>query len=246
MLSLRLVLTCALVLGALPTAAGAITITFSGKAHGEIVDTDFAAQGLSTITTTNIGGGPNLGIMFDTNLTGTPDPDLEDPWSGGNLPSLTDLGNILIIQENSTGCGDDICDNPDDEGSRPAGDFELVFSVPIISFGFDLIDVDDTTGEDGSIVFHDGISTFSIAWSDFESGSGSSFEVAGMVFGDNFINRIPEIAPSAVGLTKFDKIVINMGGSGGIDNLVFIPEPSTAVLLGIGMLGFVAFARRRA
>ena len=108
-------------------------------------------------------------------------------------------------------------------------------------FGFDLIDVEDTTNENGSIVFHDGLSTFTITWDDYESGG--AFEVAGLVFGDNFINRIPEITPGDVGLTKFDKVVINMGGSGGIDNLV-IPEPATALLLALGCAGFGILRRR--
>ncbi|MGH0031968.1 MAG: PEP-CTERM sorting domain-containing protein [Myxococcota bacterium] len=233
-----------LLLAALP-AASTTTITFSGTAHGEVVDTDFAGQGLASIVVTNIGGGPNLGITFDTTETGTMDPDLEDPWSGGNLPSNTLLGNILVIQENATGCGDDVCDVPDDEGTRPAGSIELIFSQPVTTFGFDLIDVEGTSGpddENGSIVFHDGLSTFTITWDDFESGG--AFEVAGLVFGNNHINRIPEISPGDVGLTKFDKVVINMGGSGGIDNLI-IPEPATALLVALGCAGF-AVARRRA
>ena len=216
-------------------------IDFEGTAHGEVVDTDFAASGLVLITTTNIGGGPDLGITFDTNETGTMDPDLEDPWSLGNISGL-DLGNILVIQENSTGCGDDICDVPDDEGSRPAGSFEFLFNTPITFFGFDLIDVDGTGVENGSITFFDGLSSFTIDWSDFEAGG--AFEVAGLVFGDNSANRIPEITAGDVGLTQFDRIVIDMAGSGGIDNLV-IPEPGTAALLGLGCLG-LAFARRRA
>ena len=82
--------------------------------------------------------------MFDTTTSGTSDPDLEDPWSGGNLASTTILENILIIQENSIGCGDDICDVPDNEEGPPAGSFEIVFGNAVSSIGFDLIDIDDT------------------------------------------------------------------------------------------------------
>ena len=70
--------------------------------------------------------------------------------------------------------------------------------------------------EDGSIVFHDGGSSFTILWSDLELGG--AFAVPGLVFGNNSANRIPEITAASVGLTQFDRIVINMGGSGGIDN----------------------------
>ena len=231
----------------LPHAALATLVTFDepGLVHGTVVDTDFAALGITSITTTNIGGGPDLGVIFDSDFAGsTSDSDLLNPWAGGNLMGDTSAGNILIIQENSTGCGDDVCNNPDDEGSRPAGDFDIVFAQPQLSFGFDLFDVDNATAEDGNIVFYDGASSFTVEWTDLEDGSGSPFEVAGVVYGDNFANRIPEILPADVGLTQFDRIVINMGGSGAIDNLLFVPEPATGVLV-LGGLALLGATRRR-
>lgn len=231
----------------LPYSALATLVTFDepGLVHGTVVDTDFVALGITSITTTNIGGGPDLGVIFDSDFAGsTSDSDLLNPWAGGNLMGVTTNGNLLIIQENSTGCGDDVCDNPDDEAGRPAGDFDIIFAQPQLSFGFDLFDVDNSTAEDGNIVFYDGGSTFTIEWVDFEAGSGSPFEVAGMVFGDNFANRIPEIVPADVGLTQFDRIVINMGGSGAIDNLLFVPEPATGVLV-LGGLALLGATRRR-
>lgn len=225
-------------------ASATTTITFSGLANGEIVDVDFAGLGLDSITTTNTGGGPDFGIIFDSTVPSFDDGDLEGPpWSVGNLAPATVLGNILIIQENSTGCGDDICDIPDDEASRPAGDFDLSFATtPITSFGWDMVDVENTFDENGSIVFHDGLSTFTITWDDLELGG--AFAVAGLVFGNNSANRIPEITAASVGLSQFDRIVINMGGSGGIDNLV-IPEPGTGLLvLAGGVLGLIARRRR--
>ena len=231
----------------LPGAAVATTtITFSefGVVHGEVVDTDFASLGLDSIITTNIGGGPDLGVVFDSLLMGTNDGDLEGPpWNVGNLAPNTVLGNILIIQENSSGCGDDVCDVPDDEGSRPAGSFDLSFATtPITSFGFDIVDVEDTTAENGSIVFYDGAASFTISFDELEVGG--AFEVAGLVFGNNSANRIPEITAASLGLSQFDRIVINMGGSGGIDNLV-IPEPGTGLLVLMGGALGLAVRRRR-
>ena len=246
----RLAFMCALAIAGLilPLHASATTVTFDADAslvHGRVVDSDFAGQGITSITTTNIGGGPSLGVIYDSDFGGpTTDPDPLNPWAGRNIAGATDNGNLLIIQENSTGCGDDICNDPDDEGSRPAGSFDILFALPQASFGFDLLDVEDTTNENGSIVFYDGLSTFSISWSDFEAGSGSAFEVAGMVFGNNFGNRIPEITAGDVGLTKFDRVVINMGGSGAIDNLVFTPEPGTVLLI-VGGLALLAARTRR-
>ena len=245
---LRSLRVCAVALLALApgAAAATTTITFSefGLVNGEVVDTDFASLGLDSITTTNIGGGPNLGIIFDSMTPSFDDGDLEGPpWTVGNLAPSTSLGNILIIQENSTGCGDDVCDVPDDEGTRPAGSFDLSFaSAPITSFGFDLIDVEGTTAENGSIVFHDGLATFTITFDDLELGG--AFAVAGLVFGNNSANRIPEITAASVGLSQFDRVVINMGGSGGIDNLV-IPEPGTGLLVIAGGALGLALRRRR-
>ncbi|MEE8474748.1 MAG: hypothetical protein V3T01_05315, partial [Myxococcota bacterium] len=140
-------------------SADAAMIDFDSLQHGEIVDTDFVMSFGVEISAENVGGGPDLAVGFDTTETGTRDPDLEaDPfWSGGNI-QYEALGIILIIQENDFGCGDDICDYPDDEGSRPAGQFIFDFEalgVPISEFGFDLIDVEGVGShqENGAVVF---------------------------------------------------------------------------------------------
>jgi hypothetical protein len=227
-------------------ASGITIVTFSGFTHGEIVDTDFAAQGITSITVDNFRvGGPDLGVIFDS-ANGSSDPDLEDPWSGGNLPSTTVLGNILIIQENTTGCGDDICDLPDDEATRPAGEFDILFSSAVGLFGFDLIDVEDTvlppTGERGSIDFYDGATVATLDWTDLVTRDGT------ISFGNNTANRVSPFTPFEVStltgqtLSQFDRVVITMGGSGAIDNLV-IPEPATAVLLLAGLLGLYGLRR---
>ena len=243
----------------LPGAASAIptqTIDFEGFAHGEIIDTDYAAQGITSFTITNLGGGPDLGVVGDTSMPFAMDPDLEGPpasmWDVGNLAPDTVLGNILFIQENSIGCqaGEapgtalDICDNPDDEGSRPAGSIDILFSEAINTFGWDIIDVDSVIDELGTIVFHDGATTASLDWIDLQMRDNT------IVYGNNSANRIIAFTPAEVTaltgttITQFDRIVINMGGSGAIDNLV-IPEPGTAVLLISGMLGMAWFRRRR-
>jgi hypothetical protein len=241
----------------LPSAANAITtLTFSGFANGEIVDVDFVPQGISTIATTNLGAGPNFGITADSGMMFNMDPDLEGPpiknWSAGNLPSNTALGNILIIQTNSTGCAAgqapgsalDICDDPNDEGARPAGNFDITFTLPVDVFGFDLVDVENLIDEPGSIDFYEGLTSASLSWAQLQTRDGT------IVWGDNSANRINSLTPAEVTLltgtamTTFDRIVINMGGSGAIDNLV-IPEPGTAGLLVLGMLGLAAMGRSR-
>lgn len=229
----------------LAAPASAVTINFDeigSLTHGSIINTQFAPFGIDSITVTNIGGGPDLGVIFDTGFGGsTSDEDLLTPFDGGNLAGM-EIGQALIIQENTTGCGDGVCNNPDDEGSRPAGNFDIAFTTSVLSFGFDIVDVDSTTAELGNVMFFDGASSVTIQWTDFEAGG--AFAVPGLVFANNFANRIPEITAAELGLSQFDRIVINMGGSGAVDTFTFlpIPEPTTAILFGLGL---AALATRR-
>jgi hypothetical protein len=228
-------------LGLAAQGASALTIvTFEGLSHGRIVDTDFAAQGISQIITNNPNRSFDFGVIFDTTRTGTADPDLEDAWNGGNLASATVLGNILIIQENNTGCGDDVCNSPDDEGNRPGGSFDIRLSSAISGFGFDLIDVESETVEGGAITFYDGANSVTRTWVQLMAADPS------IVWGDNYANRIGVMQAASLGLTQFDRIVIALGGSGGIDNLVLdddfppVPEPAGAALVGALLAGLAA------
>jgi hypothetical protein len=243
--SLFLVATLSLI--AAPSAF-ALTLDFEdvGFGHGTVIT---SSKGVS-IATTNVGGGPNLGVTFDTNLLGTQDSDLqrispglsggEAGWRSGNLAPSTDLGNILIIQERTEGCDTGTCRDPDDEGSRPAGHFDFDFSSlgTFDRFSFDLVDVDDATAEMGSVEFFLGAVSQGLV------GFESFLSDASVVYGDNSANHIDE---SFFGnSTPFDRVRISMGGSGGIDNLVVnpVPEPNSALLYAVGF-GVAAVARRK-
>ena len=45
-------------------------------------------------------------------------------------------------------------------------------------------------------------------------------------------------------VTSFDEVRIMLGGSAAIDNVNFVPEPGTAGLVGLGLLGLIAAAHR--
>ena len=227
-------------------AAATTVIDFEGFAHGTVLSTQIGGL---TITVDNVGGGPDLGVIFNTAETGTSDADLEGPpnssWAAGNLAPGTELNNILIIQENSTGCGDGVCDDPDDEGSRPAGTIQIDFdfNIDFDEFGYDHVDNEGTPSPEGtSITFAlGGVNLATVNYAQYTNGS--AFNVTGWVFGNHTANRVPVGTFSSLS-GSFNRIIISMGGSGGIDNLV-VPEPTTALLIGMGLLGMAAGARWR-
>lgn len=212
--------------------ASALPVTFSGLTHGELVN---GVPGIG-IAVSNPHG-PDQAIVFDAGETGTADPDLQGPtWSGGNLPTSTVLGNMLIIAENlGDGNGDGFVDSPDDQAG--GGTISLFFDSPVAGFGLDLVDIEET--ETGMLVFYDsgGVShTATFA---------SLVARDGAVFGNRTLNRIAPFTASDFG-GDFVQVDVVLAGSGAIDNLVTptVPEPGTALLLGAALVGGLALRRR--
>ncbi|MEM9372114.1 MAG: hypothetical protein AAGA55_00585 [Planctomycetota bacterium] len=218
-------------------AASADLIDFEDFEHGRIIDTQYESLGVS-VSAINFNRSFDLAVAFNTNLDGTRDPDLEGPWTGGNLPADTDIGNILIVQENNNGIGDGIADRPDDEGRRAAGQLIFDFDRVFWNIGFDLVDLEDATSETSSIeLFRGGSSVASIGFEEFESGGDYD---RGAAYGDNSLNRIDPIAIAG----GFDRAVFTLGGSAGIDNVFYsLPSPGVTMLLGVS--GIMASRRRR-
>ena len=146
-------------LGLTATAAQAETvITFDELVHGQRVTANmYESQGVRI-------GVENYSKSFDKAVAlrhphprpaGPADDDLLEPWNGGNLVG-TDLGNVLIIQENNN-FRNGVAVNPDDEGSRPAGEFRFNFTAGVTSFGLDLVDIEGPSeyGNGGGVPRHD-------------------------------------------------------------------------------------------
>jgi len=225
---------------ALAGSVQAQTIDFNSLEHGRIVNTQYTSVGVS-ISANNLARSFDLAVAFDTQRTGTADPDLEDAWDRGNIPANTLLGKILIIQENNTGIGDGIANSPDDEGSRPAGELIFNFSRPMTKFGTDIIDVESDVAESGGLKFYRNNNLLAyVTWANFLNPASSYYDPS-IVLGDNSANRIAPIFASRFGVDGFDKVVVKMGGSGGVDNIV-LPTPASAMLLA----GLVGLRRRRA
>lgn len=231
------------------TAQAAI-LDFDAAQHGQIIDTEFVVSHGVTISAINFQNGPNLAIAFDTTRTGTADPDLEDPWAMGNVPTNQKLNKILIIAENSRDAnGDGLIDSPDDQAETAtlgSGEFRFNFATVQRSFGLDLIDVEDEWGLKPWFISYRlaGVEVSRVEFDVFIDPS-SPFFTPGVVFGDNSANRINPMTAQQMNILGFNEVVINMRASGGIDNVSFeaIPEPSSA-LIGMGML-IPLLARRR-
>jgi hypothetical protein len=245
-----------------PSVRADSAIDFSELVHGEIVNSQYLTSHGVGISAVNIGGGPDLALAFDASLNYTRDPDLEGPpWAMGNLAGSpdNDLERFLIIGENAWDWnGDGVIDYPDDEGSRPAGSLIFDFDDPIDSFGFDLVDIEGPSeyGDDSGYVaafFMGGVEIGRVGFGEFIN-SASAFYDPTIVFGNNSANRIQPITAAELGGLEFDKVEVNLGGSGAVDNLTWsnptssqpqIPEPITASLVFLGVVGVASQLRQR-
>jgi hypothetical protein len=241
------------VIAPLAGAGTTTTFDFESLVHGEIVTNQFAP--LMTVSALNPNRPFDIVAAFDTSLMGTADPDLEGPpWAGGNLAisdTETQLGRALIIAENNTGAGDGILDNPDDEGSRPAGQLIFDFASKVSLFGFDVVDIEGNVMEFSRLEFFSaGDSIATVGFDEFTNNA-SSFYDSTIVFGDNTANRISPITADALvaagfadAASGFDRVIIHAGGSSAYDNIV-IPAPSGLLALAGGWLMLAPTRRRR-
>lgn len=270
--TLALTRTAALMLAAvaLPAAAGSVhTIDFEAFSHGEVLANSPTSAapiyemlpgsfvGLTVFNHT----GPDLSVAFDSNLSNTRDPDLEGPnWRTGNLANANPaLGKLLIVQENAmlvenrdqlpgVGLGDIV--KADDEGSKPGGILDFFFPVPIMSFGFDLIDIEANSERDSgytALLFSGNAAVGQINFSDLNSLVGANGSSGALIFGDNSANRVERQSIDAwTGgvASKADRVQFFFNGSGAIDNLSFSAAPSPTAA-GIGLLGLASLCMRR-
>ncbi len=224
----------------LTAAAGhASTIDFEGPVHGTVID-QITADGLVLDIAVENFRGPDIGVVFDSDLRGTTEPDLE----------FDDQGNILIIQKNDVGCDDGICDLPDDQGAKPAGSFQLDFSIAILSFGLDLLDVEPNEAMGSFHFFVEQGGSFmqvgpTVTFEELTDPN-SPFYDPDIEFGDNTANTVSPFSASDFGVSAFDRVVLAMGGSGGLDNLELepVPEPGTVALVSAGLILLAAAGRR--
>jgi hypothetical protein len=210
---------------AIPTPFATVSITPDGPPPGDhiglaIFDSDF--------------GGPNDGL--------------------GDQDLVVDSGNILILQNNElptqTIPGFFDTANDDEDG----GNFNIMFDQPVFMNSIELIDINGG-----------GMLTVSL----FDQGGNSRvYDVPNQWTGDitqpgqpgfqvlDLTTLLPQLGvgpggnATAAEFGAFDptdviNVAISFSGSAAIDNINFVPEPGTALLVGLG-LGALGLRRRRA
>lgn len=217
--------------------------------------------GVVTVDGDNFHNTKDYVVTFDTTRTRTRDRDLEGPngnrnsgWTTGNLKNSKEtLGNILILQEvdrsfsGYTDSSKTVVRRPDDEGRRSggtqrgAGEITFDFNRHVDSFGFTLIDVEETgefNNETGFFaVFSDGNKSTKVSFADLIDKNSIYYDPS-VKFGDNSANRIEALTAAELGLERIERATINFGGSAGVGELEVrgVPSP-TAAIAGIALMG---------
>lgn len=214
--------------------------------HGQVIDNEYATEipgsnGVGvTISATNLISSSDRAVAFDTDAFDSDDPDLWAPFTDINSfagdvdddpqpANQYSPGNVLIIQENTTGCSDGVCNDPDDEGGRPAGALDLVFDTAVTIFSIDFFDIEGA--EDGQSANNE------VRFFDANGNQiGQTFYTPN-TGGDRHWDRL--VFNGDLGIQNVRKVRVEMAGSGGIDNVVGgvadavpVPLPPSLLLFG--------------
>lgn len=236
------------------SAVSATNVDFNDSATGRLITNQYSASHGVTFSGDNYRPtGPDKLVIFKSDRTGTPDLDLEYPWSAGNLaaklPSTpaVHLDKILIIAEDLLDFDHNgLIDHPDDEAQ--GGSIFVKFDTPKSALGFDLIDVELTPQLDSIEFLYQGQSLKTIPFDQFTNPLSPYYDPS-IVWADRSANRISPLTTQRLGIRSFDAVTFRFPECAAIDNLNFIneinvPEPATVGLTLLALGPTLAMRRR--
>ncbi len=228
----------------LSPAAGARVVDFEGLANGQ--ESGSGAHGAAAqpygnlfLLSASSNGAPVQGAaVFDSDPFG--------PNAGSaDRDLLVGLGNILIVQNDSYATQTILgfYDTPNDEERGGTMVFDFRSATELLSL--DLIDIDGHGAAD--VILEDGagyVRTYNVgeSWThDIFAQGPAGWDTL------DFTTLAPQVGEGGGVATAwqdplFDasdvvRLTVNLSGSAGIDNLVFVPAPSALVALAVGLLG---------
>ncbi|MFT2090632.1 hypothetical protein [Paraglaciecola sp. 2405UD69-4] len=242
--------------------------------NGQIVDDEYASAGVS-ITSVNVNNTTSktsddiegIQVAFDTNLSGTEDPDLEynrnrNDYNGTGQYSYTALNidgiqfadtpdNVLIMQNadfindsaNGNTCDAFSCTTPNDEnGTNPAGYFEFTFDTLVDIISLDTFDIEDNGEFVIQFFANDNLVATRVETDKAVGDTVSIFDSADYTVqaGDDTLLTMGDgqFVRQLLNITGIDRLRVQIPGSGAIDNLAF----RTAEVPAPATLSLLAFA----
>ncbi len=212
---------------AAPASALVLDFDFDAQGNpinpGQVIDNEYALWGVD-ISVNNLGGGPNIGVAFDSNNPTGDDFDLRTPNPFLHPTNTVDYNNLLIIQETGFAGGDGNLFplfEPDDEGG--GGIITFLFDDDQIFAETVIVDIEETGGT--LDFYNDNVFIGSVNIAAIGNGSVQTLTFDG---------------------GAYDEMRVNLAGSGAVAQVLTtaIPEPSTYLLLGT-TLGVALFLQRR-
>jgi len=229
-----------LVGGLLGSAVGhAAVLDFEDAMRGQIIDDEYVEDGVRISAYNRRVDGDGLAVIFDTRVKRGPDGDLKGPFTKvGDGPDEDnepyDPGNVLIIQsEKHNVCADPasgFCETPDDEGH--GGAFFFDFAAPVTLWSIDFFDIEDSEDHgnpDSEILLYGADDTLLASFYVPATGGDNTW--------DTFYFD---------GVSDVTRLVVELAGSGAIDNLSYavVPVPAAVWLFGSGLLGLLGVTVR--
>ena len=241
-----------------------IIATAAGSANAAIINIDFSTEDdfiTPLVNGQSVESPDEFGNLFNLNVTGggsggndglaifdTSDPGPND--SGPDPDLLVNLGNALIFQNNGSSQTGDIFDTPNDDAG--GGSMRWTFLSPVEMLSLDLIDINGG-GQQVDVILTDGLGrtrTYDVPslWTnDIDSEGPLGYDTLDLT---TLAGQLGEGGSTATAfedagfdITDVTTMDISFAGSGGLDNVRFIPTPGTTALLAMG--GIAAIRRRR-